>query len=202
LEEKGTHIVRGRRRNGLSFYRRKKTINVALLKEIFVWMIEIAITVGLAFAFIYFVGVRTSVVGQSMAETLNSGDEVLINRFIYKVTDPRRGDVIVFLPNGNEKSHYYIKRVIGIPGDTVLISDGTVYVNGEPWQADEEMDDILDAGIAAEEIILGDDEYFVLGDNCNNSEDSRYANIGNIKKEYIIGKVWFRVSSWNDFGFL
>jgi signal peptidase I len=109
---------------------------------------------------------------------------------------------VVFLPNGNEKSHYYVKRVIGVPGDTVLILDGVVYVNGELYEEEGEVDAILDAGIAAEEIVLGDDEYFVLGDNRNNSEDSRYANIGNIKKEYIIGKVWFRVSPWSGFGFL
>ncbi|MGN0143157.1 MAG: signal peptidase I [Roseburia sp.] len=190
------------RRDGLSFYRQKKTVNVAILKEILTWVVEIAIAVGLAFTFVYFAGLRTSVVGQSMAETLNGGDEVLINRFIYKVTDPKPNDIIVFLPNGNEKSHYYVKRVIAVPGDTVLILDGEIYVNGQPFEDEVDADAIEDAGIAGEEIRLGADEYFVLGDNRNNSEDSRYANIGNIKKEYIIGKVWFCVSPWSEFGFL
>lgn len=89
---------------------------MSVVKEVCVWIIEIAITLLVAFTLVYFVGLRTSVVGQSMAETLNGGDEILVNRFIYKVTDPRPNDVIVFLPNGNEKSHYYIKRVIAVPG--------------------------------------------------------------------------------------
>ena len=109
---------------------------------------------------------------------------------------------MVFLPNGNEKSHYYVKRVIGVPGDTVQILDGAVYVNGELFEEAVETAAILDAELAAEEIELAEDEYFVLGDNRNNSEDSRYANIGNVKKEYIIGKAWFIVSPFKDFGFL
>ena len=106
------------------------------------------------------------------------------------------------LPNGNEKSHYYIKRVIAVPGDTLQIKNGEVYVNGELFAEDVDVAQMEDAGLAAEEVTLGEDEYFVLGDNRNNSEDSRYANIGNIKKEYIIGKVWFRVTPFKDFGFL
>lgn len=137
-----------------------------------------------------------------MAETLNGGDEILVNRFIYKVTNPKQNDIVVFLPNGNEKSHYYVKRVVAVPGDTVLIQDGALYVNGELFDEEIEVASMEDAGLAAEEITLGEDEYFVLGDNRNNSEDSRYANIGNIKKEYIIGKAWFRVAPWGDIGFL
>ena len=118
-----------RRRSGLNFGRQKKKVNMSVVKEVCVWIIEIAITLLVAFTLVYFVGLRTSVVGQSMAETLNGGDEILVNRFIYKVTDPRPNDVIVFLPNGNEKSHYYIKRVIAVPGDTLQIKNGEVYVN-------------------------------------------------------------------------
>ena len=110
--------------------------------------------------------------------------------------------MIAFLPNGNEKSHYYVRRVVACPGDTIQIKEGVVYVNGEAYQEKITVASIEDAGVASEEIKLGTDEYFVLGDNRNNSEDSRYANIGNIKKEYIIGKVWFRVAPFKDFGFL
>ena len=91
-----------RRRSGLNFGRQKKKVNMSVVKEACVWIIEIAITLLVAFTLVYFVGLRTSVVGQSMAETLNGGDEILVNRFIYKVTDPRPNDVIVFLPNGND----------------------------------------------------------------------------------------------------
>ncbi len=191
-----------RQKNGLNFGRKKKKINMAVAKEVLSWIVEIAITLIIAFTFVYFIGLRTSVVGQSMAETLNSGDEILVNRFIYKVTDPKPNDIIVFLPNGNEKSHYYVKRVIAVPGDTVLIKNGTVYVNGEPFKEEVEVASIEEAGLAAEEMVLADNEYFVLGDNRNNSEDSRYANIGNVKKEYIIGKAWFVVAPWHSFGFI
>lgn len=191
-----------RRKSGLNFGRRKKKINMAVVKEVSGWMIEIAVTLLIAFTFVYFIGLRTSVVGQSMAPTLNSGEEILVNRFIYKVTAPKPNDLIVFLPNGNEKSHYYVKRVVAVPGDTVLIQNGAVYVNGELFDEKTEVAAIEEAGLAAEEMVLGDDEYFVLGDNRNNSEDSRYANIGNVKKDYIIGKAWFRTAPWKEFGFL
>lgn len=191
-----------RRRSGLNFARRKKKINMAVVKEVSIWAAEIAITLMLAFTAVYFVGLRTSVVGQSMTETLNSGEEILVNRFIYKVTNPKPNDIIVFLPNGNEKSHYYVKRVVAVPGDTVLISDGKLYVNGELFEEEAAVEDMEEAGLASEEITLGADEYFVLGDNRNNSEDSRYANIGNIKKDYIIGKAWFRAAPWGSIGFL
>lgn len=192
----------GRRgREGLNFGRQKRKINVTAVREVFSWMIEILLAIVLAFTFVYFIGLRTSVVGQSMSPTLVSGDEILVNRFVYKVTDPKRGDIIVFLPNGNEKSHYYVKRVIGVPGDTVLIQNGAVYINGEVYKEEIETAAIEEAGLASEEITLDSDEYFVLGDNRNNSEDSRYANIGNIKKDYIIGKAWFRVAPFSSFGF-
>ncbi len=166
------------------------------------WTAEILITLMIAFTLVYFVGLRTGVVGQSMAGTLEGGTEILVNRFIYKVTNPQPNDIIVFLPNGNEKSHYYVKRVIAVPGDTVQIRDGAVLVNGKPFPEEIQTADIEDPGLAEEELVLGDDEFFVLGDNRNNSEDSRYANIGNIKKEYIVGKAWFIVSPWGDMGFL
>lgn len=191
-----------RQRKGLHFGRQKKAVNTTVVKEICIWVVEILITLLMAFTCVYFVGLRTSIVGQSMAETLSGGDEILVNRFIYKVTNPNPGDIIVFLPNGNEKSHYYVKRVIAGPGDTVQIAGGVVYVNGEPFRESTEVAPIEDAGLAAEMITLGPDEFFVLGDNRNNSEDSRYANIGNIKKDYIIGKAWFRVAPLGLAGFL
>lgn len=191
-----------RQRSGLNFGRQKKKVNMAFIKEVCVWGAEILIALLVAFTLVYFVGLRTSVVGQSMASTLNGGDEILVNRFVYKVSNPKPNDIIVFLPNGNEKSHYYVKRVVAVPGDTVQIENGALYVNGELFEEEAEVASMEDAGLAAEEITLAADEFFVLGDSRNNSEDSRYANIGNIKKEHIIGKAWFRVAPWGDMGFL
>lgn len=194
--------MRRYRNAGLDFNRRKKNVNIPLVKEIVTWMIEIAIILVIAFVFVYFIGMRTSVVGQSMTKTLENGDSILVNRFIYKVTNPKANDVIVFLPNGNEKSHYYVKRVIGVPGDTVQMKDGTVYINGTEFEEKVDVAAMEEAGLAGDAITLQENEYFVLGDNRNNSEDSRYANIGNIKKEYIIGKAWFVISTNSRFGFI
>ncbi len=191
-----------RHRGGLDFNRRKRKVNIPLLKEAAIWAGEIVIVMAIAMTLVYFGGMRTSVVGQSMSETLKGGDEILVNRFLYLLTDPKPNDIVVFLPNGNEKSHYYVKRVVGVPGDTVQIKNGSVYVNGAEFHEEVDVSPIEDAGLAAEEITLGQDEFFVLGDNRNNSEDSRYANIGCIRKEYIVGKAWYRITSWSDFGFI
>ena len=119
------------RRSGLDFSRRRRKVNKTLAKEVGTWIGEIAIAVLFALVLVYFVGYRADVVGPSMLGTLAEGDEVLVNRFVYKLTQPKTNDIVVFFPNGNEKSHLYIKRVIGVPGDTVQIKNGTVYVNGK-----------------------------------------------------------------------
>ena len=191
-----------RRSKGLNFRKKKRELNLPLLREIAIWILELAITVAIAGVVVYFVGVRTTVVGQSMSEQLQDGDQVLINRFIYKVSKPKIGDVIVFLPNGNEKSHYYIKRVVAAGGDTVQIIDGVIYVNGVPSENVHFSGTISDPGVAADELTLEADECFVMGDNPGGSEDSRFANIGNVKSDYIIGKVWFKLLPFSDAGFV
>ena len=191
-----------RRSKGLNFRKKKRELNIPLLREIAIWILEIAITVAIAGVCVYFVGVRTTVVGQSMSDQLQDGDQVLINRFVYKFTKPKIGDVIVFLPNGNEKSHYYIKRVVAAGGDTVQIIDGVIYVNGAPSEKVHFSGTISDPGVAAEPITLEADECFVMGDNPGGSEDSRFANIGNVKSDYIIGKAWYKIWPLSDAGFV
>lgn len=191
-----------KRRNGLNFSRRRRKFNMPLFKEVMSWVIECAIVIFIAYTLVTFFGCRTTVVGNAMNDTLTNEEQILVNRFIYNVSSPKQGDVIAFLPNGNEKSHYYVRRVIACPGDTIQIKEGVVYVNGEAYQEKIMVASIEDAGVASEEIKLGDDEYFVLGDNRNNSEDSRLANIGNVKKSYIIGKAWFYFKSIGNMGFI
>ena len=187
------------RTGGLNFRRRRRKMKISTAKGILLWIVEIFIVLLLAFVLVYCAGMRVSVVGNSMESTLSDGSVVLVNRFVYNIKEPKAGDVIVFLPNGNEKSHYYIKRVIGVPGDKVQIKNGLLYVNGELYDV-EDTETIKIAGLAEDEITVGEDEYFVLGDNRNSSEDSRYANIGNIKKEYIQGKAWFVARPFNKMG--
>lgn len=181
------------RRKGLTFYQKKKKLNMALINEIFGWIFSIFASVLLAVVLVYCVGIKTTVIGASMEPSLYNGQEIYINQVIYKVSKPKVGDVVVFLPNGNEKTHYYVKRVVGTPGDTLVIKNGVLYVN-DIIQDDYFNDKIAEAGLLESELTLDDGEYFVIGDNCNNSEDSRNANIGNVKKEYIIGKAWFRMA--------
>lgn len=181
------------RRKGLHFYQKERRLNSALLKDIFEMMIGTFVVIFLAVALIYFVGMRTSVIGDSMEPALYNGQEILINRFLYKLSSPKRGDVVVFLPNGNQNTHYYVKRIIALPGETVQIMNGKVYIDGELLEEDESYDKIIDAGIAENEMTLENDEYFVLGDNRNSSEDSRSGNIGAIEKKNIIGKAWFHL---------
>jgi signal peptidase I len=191
-----------RRRGGLNFGKQRKKFNFPLFKEILSWILEIIIIIGIAYVAVSSLGYRTSVVGQAMEPTLEAGQHILIDKFTYVISKPKAGDVIVFLPNGNEKSHYYVRRVIAGPGDTVQIKNGAVYVNGTIYDESIVVSSIDDPGIAADEIKLGTDEYFALGDNRNNSDDSRYANIGTIKKSYIVGKAWFYFSGGGQFGFI
>ena len=182
------------RRKGLTFYQKKKKLNMNLVKEILSWIFWIFASMLLAVVTVFCIGMKTSVIGSSMEPSLYNGQEIFLNRLIYKVASPREGDVVVFLPNGNEKSHYYVKRVVGVPGDKLYIKSGMLYVNGE---AVEEYfnDRIAEPGILENEVTLDEDEYFVIGDNCNSSEDSRSANVGTVKKSYIIGKAWMKLAS-------
>lgn len=181
------------RKKGLTFYEKEKKINKSTIHEILFTLFYCGVAVFLAFVLVFSVGMKISMVGVSMEPALYNGQEVLVNRFIYKITSPKRGDVIAFLPNGNQNSHYYLKRIVGLPGESIQIIDGYVYINGERVPEDE-YDKMADYGIAGNEIQLGSDEYFVLGDNRNMSEDSRSGNIGAVKKDTIAGKVWFHLS--------
>jgi signal peptidase I len=152
---------------------------------------EIGITILIAVA--VFVCLRLTVqsytvVMSSMEPNFQQGECIMVNKVSYHSTGPQRGEVIVFHPPV-ESQFPYIKRVIGLPGDTVKIKDGTVSINGtpinEPYILQEPPQNNTDYGPT----VLSDDEYFVLGDNRNNSSDSR--SWGPIKRNDIIGKAWF-----------
>ncbi len=183
------------RRKGLDFRKkRKKTNHVKIIKELSTWAFWIFLPIFAAVALMYAFGFRTNVIGNAMEPGLYANQQILINRLVYQISEPSRGDVIAFLPNGNTNSHYYIKRVIGLPGETIRIEDGYVYINDEIYDEGDAYDKIADPGIADSDMILGKGEYFVLGDNRNFSEDSRFGNIGIVRSSYIVGKVWFKLS--------
>ena len=186
------------RRKGLTFYQKKKKLDPRLLKDVMELLVGGAVAVFLAFVLVFSIGMRTSVIGDSMEPSLHNGQEILMNRILYRISMPKRGDVIVFLPNGNQNTHFYVKRVVGLPGETVQIREGNVYIDGVLLAENELFDKIADPGIAQSELLLGSDEFFVLGDNRNSSEDSRSGNIGAVKKDSIIGKAWFRMAAQGD----
>ena len=178
-----------RSRRGLSFSRKRRNVSAHIMKEILSWAAHILIAVFFAFVLVFFVGMRTSIIGVSMENTLHSGQQVLVNRLSYLVFGPKEGDIIVFTPNGSRNTHFYVKRVVAVPGDTVCVKDGKLYINNSV--ADYGYDKIMDAGIIENELTLDANEYFVMGDNCNNSEDSRSGNIGPVSRDMIEGKAWF-----------
>lgn len=186
------------RRKGLTFYEKKKKISKEMIHEILATGFYCFAAVLVAFVIVFLVGMKISVIGVSMEPALYNGQEVLINRFIYKLFAPGRGDIVAFLPNGNQNSHYYLKRVVGLPGEHVQIIGGYVYINGVLLEEDDAYDKISDPGIAENEIILGNNEYFVLGDNRNNSEDSRSGNIGPVNRDTITGKAWLHLGCEED----
>ena len=149
---------------------------------------------------IHYVGQRTEVQGSSMEPTLQNADNLIVDKISYRVREPQRFDIIVF-PFQFEEDTYYIKRIIGMPGEKVRIDwDGTVYIDGEALEEGYGLEVIQDPGRAVDEIELGEDEYFVLGDNRNNSTDSRAELVGNIHKDDIIGRAWVRIYPFEKFG--
>jgi signal peptidase I len=175
---------------GLTFYHKESKLNKESVKSILELAAATLITVFLAFGITYVFGSRTGIIGDSMEDALPASSQVLINRFVYMVSAPKRGDVVVFLPYGNTNTHYYTKRVVGLPGETVQITDGRLYIDGYVAESQDAYDYMEDAGMAGSPIILGEREYFVLGDNRNSSEDSRSGNIGPVNRANIIGKAW------------
>lgn len=171
----------------------------SILKELMGWIVYIIIIVALAWVIITFVGQRTQVSGHSMETTLSHGDQLIVDKISYRFRDPDRYDIVVF-PYQYEEKTYYIKRIIGLPGEMVQIVDGYVYIDGQQLDEHYGNEVMLDPGIAEEPVTLGDDEYFVLGDNRNNSQDSRAANVGVIHRKDLLGRAWIRIWPLSEFG--
>lgn len=174
----------------------------SIIRNILLWTFEILVAILFAYVMVYFFGQSRTNIGQSMDVTLSGGDTVLLNVLSYQLGSPGRGDVISFKPNGSTTGHSSIKRIIGLPGEKIQIKDGMIYIDGVVYLEQKSYPVITNPGMASEPITLGDKEYFVLGDNRNNSEDSRFADVGLVKSEYIEGKVWFVLSPSEHRGFL
>lgn len=171
----------------------------SIIGELLSWLIYIVIVVLLSLCIITFVGQRTKVSGHSMETTLSDGDNLIVDKISYRFRDPQRFEIIVF-PFQYEEHTYYIKRIIGLPGETVQVIDGYVYINGEMLDEHYGLEVMEDPGIAAEPITLGEDEYFVLGDNRNHSSDSRDPSVGVLHRKDLMGRAWIRIWPIDKFG--
>ena len=170
------------------------------LKTVLIWIVEIALVILLAAGVSSFFCRSIVVQEGSMEPTLKAGDRALINSAAYKLSSPRRGDIVVFRAEDDAKSSLHIKRVIGLPGETVQIKGSTIYIDGKPLKENYGKDPIDYAGIAEKPIKLGDDEYFVLGDNREISRDSRYEEVGKVKRKNIEGRAVLRIYPFDKFG--
>lgn len=174
----------------------------SVLKEILSISIYLLLVFCAAYLIVTYVGQRTQVSGSSMETTLSDGDHLIVDKISYRFSEPERFDIIVF-PFQYDTDTYYIKRIIGMPGETVQIDDeGNIYIDGEILEEAYGREVILSPGRAEDPIQLGTDEYFVMGDNRNNSSDSRDPSVGNIHRNDIIGRAFIRIWPTSKFGIL
>ena len=178
----------------------EKQKKFSIVKEILFYAILILLCVKIIPDYVL---QRTVVDGSSMEETLQDEDQLLVEKISYRFDKLQRFDIIAFYPEGRDvQDEYYIKRIIGLPGETVQIIDRDIYINGEVLEESYGKDPIVDAGIAADPIELGKDEYFVLGDNRSISKDSRSPAVGVVKRENIGGRAILRIWPFDEFGTL
>ena len=174
--------------------------------KIIKWIADILAVALIAFFLCIYLGDRVEVIGSSMSPQLTSKQLVLVDKISYELGEPKRFDVIVY-KNKGDNSQYYIKRIIGLPGEGVTITDNTIYITKQDGTTFELNDiysntDKFENGQAAEMVVIGNNEYFVLGDNRNLSEDSRFSYVGNISGDDILGRAWLIASPFSKIGFV
>lgn len=173
----------------------------SMFREALSWILYLVIVCGAVYLIVHYVGERTEVRGESMYPALNDGDQLIVDKISYRFSDPKRFDVVVF-PFRYQEDTFYIKRIIGLPGEVVQIYDGDIYINGKLLAESYGNEKIENGGLASKAITLGEDEYFVLGDNRNNSADSREPSVGTISKDDMIGRALVRIWPLSEIGFL
>ena len=183
-----------RRRRYRSSYERDEFDFGDFFTSVGQWAISIFVVVIVGYSIVTFGIQSVTMVGQSMEPVLTNQDVVLLNKRAYTFQEPERYDIVAFKLKEDTDAYFNIKRIVGLPGETIQIKNGKIFVDGNVLTDLPFEDLIMTEGVALDGVTLGENEYFVIGDNCNNSEDSRYVNIGNISKKEISGKVIFRIA--------
>lgn len=182
--------------------KKKKASSKSIMKELLNNSLFLLFVLIVTLLMVKYVAQRTTVSGSSMEPMIHDGDSLIVDKITYRFSDPERFDIIVF-PFEYQQDTYYIKRIIGLPGESVRIDeDGNIYINGEILEEHYGAEVIKDPGNAYNEVILREDQYFVLGDNRNNSSDSRNPAVGLIHRDNIVGRAWLRIFPFDSFGFI
>lgn len=186
---------------------RKKRSPVSIVIELLIYAFIVFFCL---YIFPTYIMERTVVSGESMEDTLHHNESLLVNKLSYRFGDPQRYDIIVFRPKGQNVDEYYVKRIYGLPGETIYIDKNSIYVNGkkvdDPYAKDAMDDDLIEIGTPDKPYTLKENEYYVLGDHRSVSMDSRYSPEsdedapGPVKRENIVGKVFIRIWPLNKFG--
>ena len=171
-------------------------------RNITTWIVEIVIVLALSAVFSYIFCSSVTVLESSMDPTLQAGNRVMINRVSYTVGKIKRVDLIAYTNSDSTDASVHVKRVIGLPGEKIQIRDGLILIDGQTYIEERAFPSMNSGGLAENGVTLGNEEYFVLGDNRNNSEDSRFTDVGNIPARAVMGKVWLIVSPLSSFGFI
>ena len=170
-----------------------------ILKEVLTNVGLILLALAFGFFLNKFMIANAQVPTSSMETTVMAGDRILVNRLSYVFSEPKRGDIVTFIyPDDGET--LYLKRVMGLPGETIEVIENSVYINGKKLEEEYDTTRIDNVGVLSEKMKLKEDEFFVLGDDRENSEDSRSADVGNIKRAYIYGRAWFVLYPGKNFG--
>lgn len=170
----------------------------SMIQQLVGTVTNVIVVIALAWFLVHSFLTTEEISGHSMESTVSAGDLVLVDRLSYRFLDPQRMDIVIFQRSDSTEN---VKRIVGLPGETVVIQNGRIYIDGVLLESDL-ISDISLAGIAEKPVELMEDEYFLIGDNADSSEDSRFINVGNVKRSQILGKVWFRVLPLRRIGLL
>jgi signal peptidase I len=184
----------------------KEAIETEKKRKPFAFLLDIVIYALIIYTCLYLIPTyviqRTIVDGPSMEDTLHNGDHLMVEKISYHLDQLKRFDIVVFYPHGRDNEEYYVKRIIGMPGETIQIKGSDIYINGEVLKEDYGKEPITFAGIAEEPLTLGKDEYFVMGDNREVSLDSRYEEVGVVPRKNIGGRAILRIWPLKKFGLI